>query len=120
MSWMNRLAGLLRPRKLDADLDDEVQFHIESREQQYLADGLTPAEARRQAHLAFSGRDRVKEECREARWRFLLESIVQDIRHGLRVLMKSPAFTAVAVLSLGLGIGASTAILSVIDLPAIR
>ena len=98
MSWINRLGGLMRPRRLDAELDDELRFHIESRVRQYVAEGMTPDAARRRARLAFGSRDRVKEECREADVIHWLDTAWRDLRYALRTLRASPLFTATAVL----------------------
>ena len=77
--------------------------------------GLTPEEAKRRTRLEFGGIDQVKEECRDARGVRFLETLIQDVRFGLRMLLKNRGFTAVAVLTLALGIGATTAMFSVIE-----
>ena len=114
MSWINRLAGLVRPKKLDAELDEELQFHLESRLRQYVQEGMTPGEARRRARLGFGGSDRIKEECREADGVPWLDTAWRDLRYALRTLAGSPLFTAAAVLSLALGIGANSAVFTLL------
>jgi predicted permease len=114
MSWINRLAGLIRPQKLDAELDDELEFHIEARVRQYVGEGMPPDAARRRARLAFGSHDRVKEECREADAIQWLDTAWRDLRYALRSLRASPLFAVTAILSLALGIGANTAVFTLL------
>lgn len=102
-------------RRFERDLDDELRFHYESQVELNLKAGMTPEEARRQAALTLGGIDQIKEDCRDALPRVLIETFLRDVRYGARVLWRSPAFTAVVVLSLALGIGANLAVFGVID-----
>jgi putative ABC transport system permease protein len=99
----------------EKQLDSELQFHLEQQIADYLASGLSPAEARRRAHLEFGSVEGFKEECRETRWDNLLDTFIRDFRFALRGLLKDRRFALVSIFALALAIGASTAMFSVVE-----
>ena len=115
MSWPSRLTNVFRSEELDRELEDELQFHIEARTEDLIEGGMTPGEAARQARRCFGNRLRLRESSRETKLLAWLESILQDVRFGVRMLRKNPLVTAAAILSLSLTIGASTAAFTLID-----
>src|SRR5580704_19621167 len=123
MSWVtliNRLSATIRSRRIDCDLDDEVRFHIERRADELIAQGVAPDEARRAAERRFGNRTLLKERARDRDIFVWLETAFQDVRYALRTLRRNPGFAAAAILSLALGIGANTAIFSLINALLLR
>jgi putative ABC transport system permease protein len=115
-----RLRALFRRDAVEGELDEELREHFERQVERHVAAGLTRDEALRRTRLEFGGLDQVKEECRDARGVSFIETLLQDIRFSLRLLRKTPTIAAIALLSLALGIGANTAIFSLIDTVMLR
>jgi macrolide transport system ATP-binding/permease protein len=113
--WVRRLLMLLRRKRLDLDLAEEMRLHQDLRRQEYQESGLTTDEARYAAQRQFGNATLIAESSREAWGWGWLERLIQDLRYGLRMLAKAPGLTAVVVLSLALGIGANTAIFTLIN-----
>jgi macrolide transport system ATP-binding/permease protein len=112
MSWLQRL---ISRKQMEIELDKELRFHFESQVADKVRSGITESEARRLTRLEFGGVEQIKEACRERRGTLWLESVVRDLQYALRRLSKSPGFFCIVVLTLALGIGANTAIFSLVQ-----
>jgi predicted permease len=112
MSWLGRLFARER---MENELDKELRFHFESQVAEKVRLGIPESEARRLTRIEFGGMEQIKEECRERRGTMWLESIARDVRYGLRRLRKAPSFSCIVILTLALGLGANTAIFTLVQ-----
>jgi predicted permease len=116
-SWWS---AVTRRNRFEDDMRAEMEFHLEARIADLTASGLSLAEARRQARMEFGTADAIKDDCRQSRGLRLLDTTIQDVRFAWRMMRKAPGFTAAAVISLALGIGANTAIFTLVEAVMLR
>ncbi len=115
MPWLRKLRDTFHSQRLDRELDEEFQFHLEQRADEGISQGLSPQEARRRAALMFGNRTHFRESTRNRDVLQGLQAVLQDLRYAVRNMPRNPAFASAAVLSLALGIGANTALFSILD-----
>jgi len=113
--FLRRLAALFRRRRLEDDLDEELRSHLEMAAELNLRKGMAAEDARREALRSFGGVEQTKENYRDQRGLPMVETTLQDLRFGLRMLRRSPGFTVLAILSLTFGIGANAAVFSWVE-----
>jgi hypothetical protein len=118
--WKRRLSMLLHRGRFQRELDEEMRLHLELRRQQQMAAGLSPEAAQRSAQQRFGNLTRLKEKSHMTWGWEWLETCVQDADYGMRSMLRTPAITVVALISLALGIGANTAIFSFLDAMMLR
>ena len=118
-TW-RRLVGSARPAEMEERLAEEMQFHLDMHAERGVSAGADAAEARRAAGVAFGGRERFAEEVRDEYRHRPLEELAYDTRYALRGLRRAPAYAAAAILTLALGIGATTVIFSMVDNVVLR
>src|SRR5262245_58192325 len=110
-----RLRAIFLKNRMEDELESELRFHLEKEIEKNIAHGMIPEDARQAALRSFGGVQRVKEESRDERGVRILEELWQDLRYGIRMLVKQPGFTLVVIVTLALGIGANTVVFSLLD-----